>query len=213
MGLAEREIIKPYYTTFIGVDTETTGVKPWLNGIVDIAAVVYNPDGTQREIFHSYCNPGDVIIEDGALKVNGLTREFIAQQEPIKSVLIKFVAFMDKHLQLNNPNAKSTVVGNNFAFDTYFFQYAFDKYIPELEKYTKWMFRRTDEMKGLVRTVMPNIKHISQDNLGKLLNIPNEHAHGALGDVRQMMQIYFKLNEINERRIVLDIKENSLIGA
>ena len=187
MSIISREIIKPYYTTFVGVDTETTGVKPWLNGIVDIAAIVYDAEGNQKASFSEHCNPGDVVYEETALKINGLTREFIAAQRPIKDVLIEFIAFMDKHMQLYNPNAKATVIGNNFGFDTWFFQYAFDKHVPELEKYTKWMFRRTDEMKGLVRATMPNLKHISQDNLGKLLNIPNERAHGAVGDVKQMM--------------------------
>lgn len=214
MAIAGREIIKPYYYKFIGCDTETTGLRPWKHGIVDIAAIVYDAYGNQKDSFTEYCNPGpDVEYDAIALKVNGLTREFIEQQRPIKEVLIEFVAFMDKHLTLSNPNAKVTVVGNNFGFDNFFFQYAFDKHVPELEKYTKYFFRRLDEMKGVVRTVMPNLKHISQDNLGKLLNIPNEHAHGAVGDVKQMMGIYFKLMDINERRILLDLKNNALIEA
>ena len=214
MSFIGREIINPYYYKLVGCDTETSGVRPWKHGIIDIAAVVYDLDGTQKDTFQSYCNPGDdVEYDEIALKVNGLTREFISEQRPIKEVLIEFIAFMDKHLTLSNPNAKSEIVGNNFGFDSWFFIYAFEKHVPELEKYTKWMFRRTSDLKGLVRATMPNIKHISQDNLGKLLNIPNERAHGAYGDVQQMMKIYFKLQEINERRILKDLKDNALIGA
>jgi DNA polymerase III epsilon subunit-like protein len=213
MSLIGREIIKPYYYKTIFCDTETTGLKPWLHGIVDIAAVVSDLDGNTKDIFQSYCNPGpDVIYEPIALKVNGLSREFIEEQPPIRDVLIDFVEFMNSHLTLKNPNAKVNIVGNNFGFDAWFFQFAFDKHVPDLEKYTKWMFRRVDEMKGLVRATLPNVKHISQDALGKLLGIPNERLHGAMGDVKQMQQIYFKLMEINERRILLDLKDNALIG-
>ena len=214
MNAISKDIIKPYYTKMVAVDIESSGVKPWKNGIIQIAAAVYDLDGNKKETFNEYMYPGnDVVYDDAALKINGLTLDFIEKQRPIKQVLIEFVAFMDKHLTLSNPNAKSEIIGNNFAFDKYFLDFAFDKHVPELNKYTKWMFRRLFDLKGLVRVTMPNIKHISQDNLGKLLNIPNEHAHDAMGDVDQMMKIFFTLQEINERRIMLDILENPLIGS
>jgi len=212
MSIIGREIIKPYYYKTVGCDIETSSLKPWSGGVLDIAAITYDLNGSQLDYFQSYCNPGDVVYEDAALKVNGLTREFIAEQPPIREVLIDFVEFMNKHLTLLNPNAKTEIFGNNFGFDSWFLTYAFDQHVPELSKYTKWMFRRVSDLKGLIRATYPNLKHISQDNLGKLLGIQNERAHGSVGDVKQMMQIYFKLMEVNERRILLDLKDHSLIG-
>ena len=94
MSIVGREIIKPYYYKMVGCDTETSGLRPWLHGILDIAAIVYDLNGNQKDIFQEYCNPGDVIYDDIALKVNGLTKEFIEQQPPIRDVLIDFVEFI-----------------------------------------------------------------------------------------------------------------------
>lgn len=197
---------QPAYPIIIGVDTETTGVKPWRNGIIQIGAKAINRSGKTLGIFNEYCNPGDVEYNQGALDINHITMEQIEASRPIRDVLIDFVAFMNKYL--DNRWQKATVVGNNFGFDTFFFQYAFDKHIPELETKTKWMFRRIDEMKGVARTVLPHTEHLNQGKLGDLLNIPNFQAHDAMGDIDQMLGIYMKLMEMNDARIAIEYNYN-----
>lgn len=202
--LVAREIIKPAYTKLIGCDTETSGTKPWKHGIVEIGAILVDLDGNQKDIYQAYCNPGDVEYDPIALKINNLTIDFIKAQRPIREVLIEFIAWMDKNLELSNKDSKVGIVGNNFGFDSWFFQYAFDKHVPELDYKTKWMFRRIIEMKGFVNAILPQYPHMAQTKLGTLLNIDNENAHGAIGDAKQMLELYLHLMSINERRILLD---------
>jgi len=197
---------QPAYPIIIGVDTETSGTRPWKHGIIQIGAKVINRDGKELAVFNQYCNPGDVVYEQEALDINHITLEQIQTFRPIKEVLVEFVDFMNKYV--DNFKQRAVVVGNNFAFDTYFFQYAFDKHIPEMEKKTKWMFRRTDDLKGVSRTVLPHLEHQNQAKLGDLMYVPNLKAHDAMGDVDQMLGIYMKLMEKNDARIALEYNYN-----
>jgi DNA polymerase III alpha subunit (gram-positive type) len=198
------------YTVIIGVDTETTGTKPWKNGIIQIGAKVITKTGKEIARFNEHCNPGDVEYTEEALEINHMTIEQIKKARPIRDVLLEFVPFMNKYLE--DRINKATVVGNNFGFDTWFLQYAFDKHIPELDSKTKWMFRRIDELKGVARTVLPETEHLNQGKLGNLLGIPNTNPHDAMGDIEQMLGIYCELMKINYQRILAYEKEkcNSL---
>lgn len=187
------------FNTIVGVDTETTGKRAWKNGICEIGAIAIDKKGNELDYFHAYCNPGDVEYDEEALKINNLTKEFIQSQRPIEEVLREFIPWMYKYT--GNWKNKSVVVGNNFAFDMSFFNFAFDKHVPDLNKQTDWMFHKLDDLKGVSRMVFPEEVHIAQGKLGTKMQVENENAHSALGDVRQMLALYCKLMKINFERI------------
>ena len=59
---------------FLAVDTETTGVNPFEDRVVEVAAVIVRPDGTQDFAWSTIVNPG-VDIPDGAAQVHGITTD------------------------------------------------------------------------------------------------------------------------------------------
>ncbi len=65
-GWAERPLL--------AVDTETTGIDPATDRIVEIAAVTLNPDGTIIHAWSNIVDPG-IPIPDGAANVHGITTD------------------------------------------------------------------------------------------------------------------------------------------
>jgi len=188
------------YSRILGIDTETSHVDFWKGGILEIGAIVIDKLGNEIEVFNEYCNPGEVEYSEEAMNINKIPLETIKSARPIKEVLIDFVKFMNKYI--DDRNEKVVCVGNNFGFDAAFFQYAFDKHVPQFHSKTKWFFRRMDDLKGVSRMTFPGTEHMSQTKLGELLNIPNDNAHSALGDVKQMLNIYRTCMRLNYLRIV-----------
>lgn len=95
-------------STFIAIDTETTGLKPGGNDIIEIAAIKfvnYRP----CEIFHTYLKPRKPIPED-ASKVNGITDAMVEDApkfSEIKPALQEFISDF-------------TLVAHNAPFDVKF---------------------------------------------------------------------------------------------
>lgn len=185
----------------IGVDLETSNTNSWSGGILEIGAIVMDKKGNELDFFLAHCNPGDVEYSEEALKINNLTREFINKQRPVADVLREFVNWLYKYTNNWNKSQRAVIIGNNFSFDMGFFNYSFNKHIPDMAKETKWLYHKYDDLKHVSRVVMPDKMHMSQENLGKELGIYNENAHSALGDVRQMLQLYIALMKINSARI------------
>ncbi len=105
----------------IAVDVETSGVNPQKNAVLSIGAVdMANPDNR----FYGECRAWEgAIIEDGALNVNGFTREQIAAQEKSECELVKeFVAWV-KSIESNKP----LMCGQNVSFDRDFIRYACER--------------------------------------------------------------------------------------
>jgi len=94
----------------IVVDVETTGLKPWLHGIISIGAVNYD-DPTQY--FYGEGRPSaNVEITQGALDVNGMTVESLkALPDPIVVVLSNFFAWCREQ------NTSPVLAGHNSKFD------------------------------------------------------------------------------------------------
>lgn len=57
---------------FLAIDTETTGINPFEDRIVQVAVVEVLPDGSTRDPWSSIVDPG-VEIPDGAAGVHGIT--------------------------------------------------------------------------------------------------------------------------------------------
>lgn len=88
---------------YVFLDTETTGLDPALgHRIVEIAAVeVCNRRLTDRH-FHRYLNPGRE-SDEGALRVHGLTREFLRDKPVFQDVCSEFLEFIaDAEIFIHN---------------------------------------------------------------------------------------------------------------
>lgn len=107
---------------YLWLDTETTGLDPVRNDVVQLAAIpVIN--GKQHHIsFNEFCQPFDWnTIDDKALEINHTTREQLAkEQQPIVMVR-NFIRYCKQF------NVKFTIAGYNAEFDRNFLSNLFKK--------------------------------------------------------------------------------------
>ena len=79
----------------IVLDTETTGLNAKLGDrVIEIACVEMINRRLTGKHFHCYVNP-EREIDEGALKVHGITLEFLADKPKFQDVAQSFVEYLD----------------------------------------------------------------------------------------------------------------------
>lgn len=91
------------------VDTETTGIKPGGNDIIEISAIKYAEGFTAVSCFTTLCKPRKPIPVE-ATEVNNITNEMVAEAPPFALVASAFSEYI----------AGCNVVGHNLPFDLRF---------------------------------------------------------------------------------------------
>ena len=91
--------------TFVVFDTETTGLNPDTDRIVQLSAIRY-VDFKPEESWNTYLNPGKKISAAAAI-VNGITDEMVKDKPKISEVADDFLEFI----------GDSPIVGYNVEFD------------------------------------------------------------------------------------------------
>src|SRR2546430_6024398 len=78
----------------IVLDTETTGLNPRLGDrVIELGCVEILSRSISARHFHVYLNPQRE-VEEGALKVHGLTREFLADKPRFADIARAFLDFI-----------------------------------------------------------------------------------------------------------------------
>src|SRR5688572_18758185 len=90
------------------LDTETTGLE-WSNGnrIIEIGCIELVNRQQSGNHFHRYINPGRD-SEEGALRVHGLTTEFLSDKPKFREIVNEFLDYV-KDAELIIHNAKFDV--------------------------------------------------------------------------------------------------------
>ena len=98
-------------------DTETTGLDPELNDVIQIAAIV-EIDGVEKGRCNLWCQPinWDTIAEE-ALETVGVTRENLKKMRSPKACHDLFVKFMKKYVIPYDKKDKFIPVAYNGEFD------------------------------------------------------------------------------------------------
>lgn len=151
------------------IDTETTGVEAGRDRIISFGHVEL-VDGQIGNTVEWFFNPGDTPIHPDALKIHGITKEFLADKPPIKS-------FLPKILQLV---AESIICGHNVKFDVDMLNAELDRHrFPRIDKYIHGVFDTMTESKR----IWPG-KSASLDALCARVGVSTSHRqqHGALAD-------------------------------
>lgn len=91
------------------LDTETTGVKPGGNDIIEVSAIKYEQDFTPVSCFTTLCKPRKPIPAE-ATGINGITDEMVCDAPPFALVASAFSEYI----------AGCNVVGHNLPFDLRF---------------------------------------------------------------------------------------------
>ncbi len=162
----------------IVLDTETTGLDPSKNRIVEIACVELLNHVPTGRAFHKYVNP-EMEISAEAAAVHGITNEKVKDAPVFGEIVAEFLEFA----------GEAKFVIHNAEFDMGFInaelgRLGFDK-LP--------MTRALDTVR-LARQKFPSAP-ASLDALCKRFAIDNSHRtlHGALLDANLLAEVYLEL--------------------
>ena len=103
---------KGKYNDFVVFDTETTGLAPSKDRIIELAAIRF-VNGNPVALFETLINP-ERDIPSEVTEINGITNEMVANAPTISQVLPAFEEFV----------AESALVAHNLEFDIKFLYYS-----------------------------------------------------------------------------------------
>jgi DNA polymerase-3 subunit epsilon len=174
----------------IFLDTETTGLSPESGDrIVEIGCVEMVNRRLSGRTLHFYLNPGRLNHED-ALKVHGLTDEFLADKPPFAAVADELLEYV----------RGAEIIIHNASFDVGFLN-------EELKRigrppFTGQVARITDSLL-MARDAFPG-KSNSLDALCRRLevNLASRTLHGALLDAGLLAEVYIRMTRGQESLVI-----------
>lgn len=173
---------------FIAFDTETTGIFPTSDGLVEIAAVRFTLAGGPVGSFQTLINP-EQIIPRSASAVHGITNKMVAGAPSTESALLGFFQFSENAL----------FVAHNARFDVDFV--AIHARRLGLSLPNALVF---DTLK-LARRLRPGLPSYKLESLTKEFGASATEFHRALADSYSCMNVFRSLcdpatTEINSFR-------------
>lgn len=163
----------------IVLDTETTGLDPASgHRIIEIGCVELVNRKLTGNHYHQYIKP-EREIDPGAIKVHGVTNEFLADKPLFNEIAADFVAFI----------TGAELIIHNAPFDTAFINHELKSWQNEHAPVEQ--FCRILDTLALAREKHPGQKN-NLDALCKRYNIDNSHRekHGALLDAEILADLY-----------------------
>lgn len=168
------------------LDTETTGLDPRQgHRVIEIAAVEMLNRRLTGKHFHRYLNP-DRDIEEGALQVHGITRDFLLDKPRFADVAAEFLEFVQG----------AELIIHNAPFDTAFLNAELALHgMGNLQTFTGEVV----DTLPLARSLHPGQRN-SLDALCKRYGIDNSTRtlHGALLDCDLLAQVYLSMTRGQE---------------
>ena len=171
----------------IVLDTETTGLElEQGHRVIEIGCVeIVNRRDTGRH-FHRYVCP-DREIDDAALKVHGIRREFLLSQPRFHQIAQELLEFIDG----------AELIIHNAAFDVAFLDAemkALGAQRPELASLCTRDVCGVLDTLALARQMHPGQRN-SLDALCKRYSVDNSHRdlHGALLDADLLLEVYLAM--------------------
>jgi DNA polymerase-3 subunit epsilon len=165
----------------IFLDTETTGLSPATGDrILNLACVeMINRKLTQND-FHCYINPERDSHED-ALRVHGLTSEFLANKPKFPEIVQEFLAFVKG----------AEIIIHNAPFDVGFLDAELERIgVP---RFSEHVGKITDSL-AMAKELYPG-KRNGLDALCERMGVDNSNRtlHGALLDAQLLSEVYINL--------------------
>jgi DNA polymerase III subunit epsilon len=175
----------------IFLDTETTGLSPEHGDrIVEIGCIEMVGRRLTGRTLHHYVNPGRPSHPD-ALKVHGLTDEFLADKPPFAQIAAELVEFI----------GGAELVIHNAEFDTRFLDAEFERLGHARVSAVVGV---VSDSLSLARELFPG-KGNSLDALCKRLEVDNSarEMHGALLDAGLLAEVYLRMTR-GQKTLVID---------
>lgn len=160
------------------LDTETTGLEPRQgHRVIEIAAVELVNRRLTGQHFHRYLNP-DRDIEEGAMQVHGITREFLEDKPRFGDIADDFLAFIQG----------AELIIHNAPFDVAFLNAELGLAgRGQLEQFCTGVV----DTLAIARSLHPGQRN-NLDALCKRYEVDNSARtlHGALVDCELLAQVY-----------------------
>jgi len=184
----------------IVLDTETTGLNARLGDrVIEIGCVeLLNRRVTDRH-FHRYLNP-ERDIDEGAAKVHGLTREFLADKPLFRDVAAEF---------LDHVRGAELLI-HNAAFDVEFLDA--ELALAGLGRLAEHVAGVTDTL-AMARELHPG-KRNALDALCERYGVNNAQRtlHGALLDAQLLAEVYLAMTR-GQESLVIELDSPGAAGA
>ena len=164
------------------VDTETTGLEVEAgHRILEVGCVEIIDRRLTGQHLHHYINP-EREIDDGALEVHNITRDFLRDKPKFAEIWEEFLDFVQG----------SELIIHNAPFDLGFLNYEMSLISPDLGKLKDYC-QVVDSLE-LARSKHPGQKN-NLDSLCKRYNVDNSQRelHGALLDAELLAEVYLLL--------------------
>lgn len=158
---------------FVAFDTETTGLSPSAEGLVEVAAVRFSLLHGPKEYFQTFVNPRKPIPPQ-ATRIHGITDEMVFEAPAIEQVLPSFFRFIEG----------AVPVAHNAPFDIGFISlHAIRSGLtpPDMPILDSCMFSR--------RIFLEQPSH-RLGALAEAFGIPTGTAHRALDDAKTCMEVF-----------------------
>ena len=174
------------------IDTETTGLSPEKDRIVEIACVELNNYIPTKNIFHTFINPETKVSQD-AFRVHGYSDEFLSTKPKFREVVQNFINFIkNKKLIIHNADFDLGFLNNEF------------------KRLNLKPILKSDVIDTLqiARSKFPGTGN-SLDALCRRFKINNEarEKHSALLDCHLLSKVYIEL--IDKKEMTLDLTSNN----
>ena len=178
---------------FCAVDTETTGLKPDENRIIEIGAVKFDKSGI-IDRFSCLVNPR-ILIPPFCQELTGITNKMVFCQKEFKEIAEDFLAFL----------GDSVIVAHNAQFDIRFLNAEFERIGKEI------LANSAIDTLRFSRWTFPDNGHWTLQFLANQFKIEVKNAHRAEDDARVCMEIFLKCIEKSmdkQKKIVSHIDSN-----
>ena len=188
------------------LDTETTGLDPDKNAVIQIAGVV-EINGEVKEEFNFKCKPlEDDEVELQALDVQKLTVEELELYPESKPVYEQFSKMLDSYVDRYNKADKFYMVGQNTKFDYDFLNSWFKKHGDRF-LYSRINYHLIDimQMSAMFKLAgLMEIPNLKLETIAKYFKIPLD-AHKAENDVKATREVFHKyLTSVKDLKIKVE---------
>ena len=176
------------------LDTETSGLSPEKDRIIELACVEMINDSPTGEKFHQYYNPGNIIISNEAEQIHGLNNKFLEKFPTFENSVQEFIDFIeDSQLVIHNASFDLSMINSSLE------RIGKEKIHPKRAICTLEMSKK----------MFPG----SKNNLNALcrrfnISLENREKHGALTDCYLLLDVYVELLGGKQER--LNLLQNQL---
>ncbi|MBQ8014156.1 MAG: 3'-5' exonuclease [Treponema sp.] len=159
---------------FCALDTETTGLKPSEDRIIEIGAVKFDKSGELAR-FSTLVNPR-ILIPHFCQELTGITNKMVFNQKEFREVAGDLLAFL----------GDSIIIAHNAQFDIRFVN-------AELERMNQGpLLNKAVDTLRFSRWAFPENEHWTLQFLARQLKIEVKAAHRAEDDARVCMELFLR---------------------